>query len=123
MAMVRLLLDRGADVNLAVAGDGAPLIMAARGGHLAIVQLLLDRGATVDLVVPSDENALIQASGTGHLDVVRLLVAHGADVNTRLWAPRGFNRLDGQWRSPLSMALAGGHRAVVEFLRASGAVE
>jgi beta-lactamase regulating signal transducer with metallopeptidase domain len=123
MARVRLLLDRGADVNLAVAGDGAPLIMAARGGHLAIVQLLLDRGATVDLVVPSDENALIQASGTGHLDVVRLLVAHGADVNTRLWAPRGFNRLDGQWRSPLSMALAGGHRAVVEFLRASGAVE
>jgi beta-lactamase regulating signal transducer with metallopeptidase domain len=121
--IVRLLLDRGADANLTVAGDGAALIMAAREGHVDVVQLLLDRGAVVDLMVTSDENALIQASGAGHLEVVRLLVVRGADVNARIWVEPVFNRPGGEWRTPLNMAIKGGHRDVVAFLRASGAVE
>ena len=60
-----MLLDRGADPNLAVPGDGNALIMAAREGHVDIVTLLLDRGANIDDVVDGDENALIQASGSG----------------------------------------------------------
>ena len=121
--IVRLLLDRGADVNLAVEGDGAPLIMAAREGHLAIVELLLDRGADIERMTKGDENALIQASGSGQLEMVKLLVARGASVNARTWAERVFNRPDGEWRTPLSMALRGGHRDVAAFLRANGAVE
>ena len=79
-----MLLDRGADPNLAVPGDGNALIMAAREGHVDIVTLLLDRGANIDDVVDGDENALIQASGSGALEVVKLLVARGADVNARV---------------------------------------
>lgn len=121
LAAVRLLLDRGADPNLPVDGDGNPLIMAAREGHVDVVTLLLDRGAQIDLVVPSDENALIQASGEGHLPVVKLLVARGADVNARVWADSAFERPDGEWRTPMSMARKGRHTAVVEFLRSAGA--
>ncbi|HUE88087.1 MAG TPA: M56 family metallopeptidase [Vicinamibacterales bacterium] len=121
--IVQLLLEHGADVDLGVPGDGAPLIMAAREGHLAIVQLLLDRGANVDLIVAGDENGLIQASGAGRLDVVKLLVARGANINARVWADRGPGRSDGEWRTPLGMALNGGHRAVADFLRSAGAVE
>jgi beta-lactamase regulating signal transducer with metallopeptidase domain len=84
---VRLLLDRGADVNLAAGGEGTPLIAAAREGHTDIVSLLLDRGARIDQVAPNADNALIQASTRGHLDVVRLLVAGGADINAQAWAP------------------------------------
>ena len=87
-AVVELLLNRGADPNLAVPGDGNPLIMAAREGHTQIVQLLLDRGANIDQVVPDDENALIQASAEGHLEVVKLLVGKGADVNARVLVER-----------------------------------
>ena len=105
---------------MGVPGDGNPLIMAARDGHLAVVTLLLDRGASVDLAVPGDENALIQASGNGHLDVVKLLVSRGANVNARIWADT--NR-DGEWRTPLGMARRGRHTAVVEFLQSVGAVE
>jgi beta-lactamase regulating signal transducer with metallopeptidase domain len=124
IAIVRLLLERGADVNLAVEGDGAPLIMAAREGHLAIAELLLDRGADVDRIVASDENALIQASGAGHLAMVQLLVARGASVNARTWVEQVWGGRDGgEWRSPLSMALKGGHQQVAAFLRANGAVE
>ena len=121
MALVRFLLDRGADPGMGVEGDGNPLIMAAREGHLAIVQLLIDKGADVNQMVDGDENALIQASGEGHLEVVKLLVARGADVNARAWADAAFERPNGEWRTPLSMARRGGHRAVIEFLVANGA--
>ncbi|HEU4390286.1 MAG TPA: M56 family metallopeptidase, partial [Blastocatellia bacterium] len=83
---VRLLLDRGADPNLAVPGDGNALIVAAREGLTDIVSLLLDRGAGIDQVVPGADNALIKASMNGHLDVVKLLVARGANVNAQVWA-------------------------------------
>jgi beta-lactamase regulating signal transducer with metallopeptidase domain len=121
--LVRLLLERGADVNLPARGDGNPLIMAAREGHDHVVELLLDRGASVDAVVPEDENALIQAAGHGRLAVVKLLVARGADVNARAFAEPAWERPDGEWRTPLSMARRGGHREVVRFLAASGARE
>jgi beta-lactamase regulating signal transducer with metallopeptidase domain len=124
--MVKLLVDRGADVNLAVRGDGNPLIMAAAAGAEDVVRYLLDRGADVEAIVPGDENPLITASARGHLPVVKLLVSRGANVNSGLWlesnggygGQRGPQR---EWRSPLSMATQGGHRAVVDFLRANGA--
>jgi ankyrin repeat protein len=119
--VVRLLLDRGADPNLGVPGDGNALIMAAREGHLSIVVLLLDRDAAIDQVVPGDENALIQASGAGELEVVKLLIARGADVNARVSVADPYSRRNGEWRTPLSMAERGNHRAVVEFLKSAGA--
>ena len=76
----------------------------------------------MDLLVPGDENALIQASAEGHLPVVQHLVARGADVNARVLA-NAYGARDGEWRTPLSMARAGGHDDIVAFLRANGAVE
>jgi bla regulator protein blaR1 len=116
-----LLLDRGADPNLPVPGDGNPIIMAAREGHTKVVELLLARGANVNQIVDGDENALIQASGSGHLPVVTLLVSKGADVNARVWVESAFERLNGEWRTPLNMAIKGRHEAVVAFLRSAGA--
>jgi ankyrin repeat protein len=121
MEAVRLLLERGADVDMGVSGDGNALIMAAREGHVGVVTMLLDRGASIDHVVPGDENALIQASGSGRLEVVKLLVARGADVNARVWAPR--TPVDGEWRTPLGMARKNRHTPVAAFLQSVGAVE
>ena len=42
---MRLLLDRGADIDLGVPGDGNALIMAAGAGQLEVVRFLVDKGA------------------------------------------------------------------------------
>jgi ankyrin repeat protein len=97
--------------------------MAAREGHADVVTLLLDRGANIDQMVPEDENPLIQASGEGRLQVVKLLVTRGADVNARAWVEPAFERPNGEWRTPLSMAQKGGHDSVVAFLLSVGARE
>jgi hypothetical protein len=128
LAAVRFLLDRGADPNLAVRGDGNPLIMAAKSGRTATVEFLLARGANIEQVVDGDENALISAGAAGQLDVVKLLVARGANVNARVWvneawlAP-GVPKREGEWRTPLNMALRSKHDGVASYLRSVGAQE
>jgi len=120
--IVSLLLNRGADPNLGVPGDGNPLIMAAGAGRSEMVSLLLGRGARIEEVVPGDENALCKASEQGQLEAVKLLVNRGANVNVRIWVEH-VRGSEGEWRSPLIMARRGGHKAVVDFLIASGARE
>jgi hypothetical protein len=134
LAVVELLLARGADVNgrgfgnpplsgasqhghLAVvelllahganvhAENDRALRYASESGHLAIVELLLARGADVHA---DNDGALIEASINGHLAVVHVLLARGADVNA-----------DNGWA--LRYASEAGHAAVVELLLAHGA--
>jgi ankyrin repeat protein len=62
-------------------GDGSPLIVAAREGHLDVVRLLLDRGANPNVRSIGDGNALIMAAAEGHPDVVNLLLDRGANIN------------------------------------------
>ena len=101
---MRLLLDRGADPNMPAQGDGNPLIMAARGER-SRRHTAPRRWRRIDEVVPGDENALIQASSSGQLAVVRLLVSRGANVNARVWVNQSREGANGEWRSPLSMAV------------------
>lgn len=86
VSTVRLLLERGADVN-ARGGDYDcnPLEAASYEGHDGIVQLLLDYGADVnDLGGPYGgalHGALQMASLQGWLSTAQLLLDRGADVN------------------------------------------
>jgi ankyrin repeat protein len=46
--MVQLLVDAGADVNLATADARSPLGVAAWYGYVGVVRVLLEAGAEVD---------------------------------------------------------------------------
>jgi ankyrin repeat protein len=76
---MRMLLQRGAEVNLQNAfGSTALMWSVADGGK---VRLLLDHGADVNQIAKSGRTALIAATfANPSVDVVRLLLAKGADA-------------------------------------------
>lgn len=83
--IVRLLLDRGADVNAKRTKDGTTILMeTAEEGHTDVVNLLLDRGAKVNVKRTKDGiTALMEAADKCHADIVRLLLDNDAEVNAK----------------------------------------
>ncbi|KAK6829548.1 hypothetical protein PG987_010132 [Apiospora arundinis] len=69
------LIDKGADINAGVGGNGTPLSHAARNGHKEIVAYLTDKGADINTDEP-----LFYAAKIGHEDIVRLLLRRNALV-------------------------------------------
>jgi ankyrin repeat protein len=142
-AVVKTLVDRGADVN-AQGGENANALQAASlGGHKEVVQLLLNKDADVNAQGGRYGNALRAASTEGHQEVVQLLLEKGADVNAQdrdhgnaLEAAsfRGFENIvrllldkgaiieaEGVRRGSLSSACIGGHIGLVRLLLDEGA--
>jgi len=95
--IVKLLLDKGADVNVKEIPDGITALMwASQGGYTEIFKLLLEKGADVNAKRKDDRTVLWIASWYGHIDIVKLLVDNGVDVNVNSdgidalwWALRG----------------------------------
>ncbi len=111
VALVRLLLDAGAQIEAKDNGGATPLYGASQEGHLEAARLLLACGAAVDEGTNDGSNSLMIASEMGHIDVVRELLAHGAAINAR--ADVG--------RTPLISACAKGHLAAATLLLDAGA--
>jgi ankyrin repeat protein len=83
-ALVRLLLEKGVDVNEVAANRMeermTALQAAARNGWESIVLLLLDNGANIDATSSGCGSALQTASLNGHTGVVKLLVKRNASL-------------------------------------------
>jgi ankyrin repeat protein len=82
---VRLLLENGANPNLASANAQrvAPLHSAVAGGKAEIVRMLLARGADVHARQDLGFTALHGAAVEGGEEMIRLLLDHGADPAAR----------------------------------------
>jgi ankyrin repeat protein len=78
LAMIRFLVDAGADVDQKNGSDKTPLCCAAVFQNLDVIELLLDRGADPNVVCGS-ATALMIAAGRGRADIVEHLLANGAD--------------------------------------------
>ena len=81
LALVKLLLDKGANVDLADDGGTTALIEAVGGDspeYTAIVKLLIERGANVHA---NHDAAILRAVRDADPEVVRLLLAKGAPAN------------------------------------------
>ncbi|XP_066542268.1 protein TANC1 isoform X2 [Hoplias malabaricus] len=72
--IVALLLEFGANVDIASESGMSPLTYAAAAGHLGLVSLLCKRGAKVDHVDKSGQCALVHAALRGHPDIIQYLL-------------------------------------------------
>lgn len=80
---VKLLLDKGASVNVATRSGETPLMAAAYAGYLPAVEALLKAGAKVNATNWRGYSALSFAALEGHTEVARLLLRHGADSSLK----------------------------------------
>ncbi|MFC3204836.1 ankyrin repeat domain-containing protein [Aquamicrobium soli] len=108
--LAKLLIDRGADVNLPVSWQRTPLYAASKGGYPDIVKLLLKHGANPNQLAKS-QTPLHVAAENGCLQCVIHLVDAGADVNA----------LTANGSPPIHLAKLRGHDDVVAYLRSHGA--
>ena len=79
--MVRMLLRRGASVNLQNCRGGTALTAAAIKGKEAMVRMLLQSGASVNLQDPHGNTALMEAAYHGHTTIVQALLDAKADAS------------------------------------------
>jgi hypothetical protein len=80
LAVVELLLGRGAQVDLQSEDRGYSALMdAAQAGSADLVAFFLEKGAKPDLTSKDGQTALVVAVGRNDAEVARLLVSGGAD--------------------------------------------
>ncbi|KFP22566.1 Ankyrin repeat, SAM and basic leucine zipper domain-containing protein 1, partial [Egretta garzetta] len=114
-AVVRLLLDRGANVCFEI--DKYTVLMAACTAHaseeniLKTVELLLSRNADPNLTCRRQMTPLMYAARKGYPQVVAILVAHGSHINAQ----------DENGYSALMWAAQHGHKSVIFKLLELGA--
>jgi ankyrin repeat protein len=113
VGVLRLLLERGADVNASDDIDFTALHNAAREGHEEVACILLSRGADSSRRSVDGLTALIIASEGGHLGLVRQLLQH--------MAARGLDERDGYGYTALWWACIKGHVEVARSLLLAGA--
>lgn len=78
---VKILLQRGIDINKTCGYYGTALQAASRVGNIEIVNHLLNARADVNILRGAHSTALRAAVLGGHEDIVCLLIAYGADIN------------------------------------------
>lgn len=110
-AIVRFLLEKGADIQSVDKGDRSALHLAASYGHEAIVRLFLEEGADVHSTDIDGCSALHLATSYDHETIVRLLLREGANIHST----------DGNGRSALHLAALNAHVAIVRLVLEYGA--
>ncbi|MBO4707914.1 MAG: ankyrin repeat domain-containing protein [Elusimicrobiaceae bacterium] len=81
LKVVKLLIDKGADINIQNEAGSTALMKAAYKGYFEIVKLLIDKGAKINLKERHGATALIKGVAQGYTEIVKLLLDKGADVN------------------------------------------
>jgi len=81
-AVVRLLLEKGADIEAKDEFEETALIKAAEYGYEAIVRLLLEKGADIEAKDKCGRTALIRVAWYREA-VVRLLLEKGVNVKAK----------------------------------------
>lgn len=105
LAIVETLLGYNADPQAATRNGWTPLIAAILKGHSSLVSRLLPL-SQVNATDHQGETALMKAAALGRLTDVRSLLQRGAEPN----------QVSATGQSAITLAIAGGHTAIVDAL-------
>jgi ankyrin repeat protein len=115
LELTRLLLEAGADIELASANGTTPLIIAVLNGQVGIAMYLLERGANPNAIDAYERGALFAAieirnfnhekypdlptDGRDPMPLIQALLAKGANPNqrTNTTPVHGLMQFDGSW--------------------------
>ncbi len=84
IAVVKFLVDKGADVRAKNGFNGTPLHRAAQNQHvdaLEIVKLLVSKGADIHAKNNDDYTPFYYAAGNPNVEITKFLVEKGAEIN------------------------------------------
>lgn len=81
--MVKMLMERGADVNLKSEVGSTALINSARSGNKTILEMLINNGADVNAQESDGRTALMYAAWGNRTEIFKMLLAAGADVSLK----------------------------------------
>ncbi|XP_065910853.1 uncharacterized protein [Dysidea avara] len=110
--VVKMLVDKGADLNARDKDGDTMLMCAAHGGCTEVASDLLNTGSIdINAVNKWGWTPLMIATNNNHPEIVKMLVDKGADLNAR----------DMNGRSALSIALLGGNEELAGALITAGA--
>ncbi|KAL9043543.1 MAG: hypothetical protein Q9214_003274, partial [Letrouitia sp. 1 TL-2023] len=109
--IVRLLIEKGVNVNQRDRRGSHALWMASERGDDKIVQLLLNNGADPNLHFGKNGTALHVATRESHVTIIRILIQKGADINMYSW----------RYGTPLYAASKHKSSRVIEVLLENGA--
>ena len=144
VALTRMLLELGADINQASGNHTSPLMIALLNGQVALATELLEKGANPNVADDYHRAALFAAielrnfnhekypflysDGRDPLDLIEALLDKGADPNLRTDTTpvHGLMQFDGSWvnfdgQTPFIRAALSGDIAVMRLLLAHGA--
>lgn len=110
---IKLLLDKGADINIKEQqGFNALLTAATWTNNLDIIKLLVERGADIHQYLPNGSNNALTISITANKpEFVKYFIEKGADVNEK--TPNGLY--------PAGMACMNGNAEIIKMLADNGA--
>lgn len=145
LPIVKLLVEKGADVTVQNRYGYTSLHASSSGDHLEVSEFLIAKGANVNALDEGGRTPLFVAAEKNRMGHVRLLKEHGADLeirDARQWTPL-FAAVDsgslevvkylleqgvsvrgaraGGGRSPLLAASSSGNMEMVKLLLAAGA--
>lgn len=110
---VKVLIDKGVDVNWETGRGGTALMWAAgsRENTAYTVKVLLYAGADVNARSGDGCTALMDAARQGNIEIVRVLLDNGAEVDA----------VNMEGRTALMEASASGYKEIVQLLENAGA--
>ena len=103
---VNLLLDHGADANIASADGYTPLHLAVMKGSQNFVKLFLEKNALVNTQNADGDSPLHTAVSNGFFDITKLLIKKGSNVNLQ----------NKEGRTPLFLGVKNKHEQLIKLL-------